>query len=357
MSSNDQIQSVVRDYQQRKYVSDNALEMAIGSMFAENVSDQSITSLLLTLNRLTIGVRELKVIREVLLRNSIRITPKNVGDIIDNCGTGGDMLNTFNISTAASIIIASAGCSVAKHGNRSSSSLCGSADFFEFIGLNLNVPIDDIVTGIEEIGFAFLFAPHFHPKLKRVANLRKRLGIKTVFNIIGPLCNPCTNLFGQVIGLSDAKLIPAISSLMSSIKIRSILVNSNDGLDELSNTSNGVVVYVKNSTSIVEHFNPNDVGIKFARIQDVQVDSFEDSIRATLEVIYGKAKKPLEDMVVINSAVGLVVGGKTKTLAEGIEISRDLIISKKPVDKLSELISMHGNINKLKQLEQKYNLK
>jgi anthranilate phosphoribosyltransferase len=348
---------VIRDYEQKRNVSDNELEIAIESIFGENVSDESISSLLLTLNTVTIGTRELKIIREVILRNSIRITPKIAGVMIDNCGTGGDMLNTFNISTAASIIIASAGCSVAKHGNRSSSSLCGSADFFEFIGLNLNVPVGNIVKGIEEIGYAFLFAPQFHPKLKRLTNLRKRLGIKTVFNIIGPLCNPCTNLSGQVIGISDARLIPKVSSLMRSIKTRSILVNSNDGLDELSNTSNGVIVYLNNSSSTLEHFNPNDVGIKLARIQDVQVDSFEDSIRSTLEVIYGKANKPLEDIVVLNSAVGLVVGEKAKTLAEGIEISRELIISKNPAHKLSELISMHGNIDKLKQLEQKYNLR
>ncbi|HEX7178233.1 MAG TPA: anthranilate phosphoribosyltransferase [Nitrososphaeraceae archaeon] len=356
MNSYDHIDSVVRSYKEGKYVPDHEFKSAIESIFAEDVSDKSIASLLLALNTVTIGLRELKIIRKVLLHNSIKITPKNAGIIIDNCGTGGDLLNTFNISTAASIIIASAGCSVAKHGNRSSSGMCGSADFFEFIGLDLSLPVDNVAKGIEKIGIAFLFAPQFHPKLRRLAAVRKQLGIKTIFNIIGPLCNPCTNLFGQVIGISDAKFIPAISSLMSSINNNSILVRSNDGLDELSNTSNGIIVYVKKSNSIMESFNPNDVGIKLARIQELQVNSFEDSIRATLKVIYGKAKKPLEDIVVLNSAIGLVVGEKAKTLADGIAISRDLIISKKAVDKLSELISMHGNINKLIRLEHKYNL-
>src|SRR5918994_5199340 len=243
-------------------LSDDELIFAISLILQGKVSEASIASFLVALRMKGETAHELDVIMQTIKKYAIRITPKIDGFLIDTCGTGGGQINTFNISTASAIIPSSAGAKVAKHGNRSASGLCGSADFMEYIGLNLECPIADIIEAIQQTGLGFLYAPKFHPAMQNVASARRTIGIRTVFNIIGPLTNPCTNLSGQLIGAPEPKMIKTLAlALQQSDTENIMLVNSKDGLDELSNTCENYITWVRRKEVKHTSLHPREVGI------------------------------------------------------------------------------------------------
>lgn len=330
---------------------------AINLIFLDEIPDSTIASFLAALTFRGVNANQLRIVRDIVLQNSLRITPRIAGALIDNCGTGGDMANSFSISTAASIVASASGINVAKHGNRSSSGLFGSADFFEYIGLDLNLPESETIESLEKLGYAFLFAPNFHPKLRRISQIRKRLGFRTIFNLIGPLCNPCKNITSQVIGISDPKFIELVSSAMLNSNLKKIfLVHSLDGMDELSNTSRNIMVVLKSGNVNRQEVDPKLFDIKVVKKEQIQIKSVEDSVRATLQTIYGKSTSAKQDIVVLNAAVALIAGEKAADLNEGIKITRELIKSGAPRTKLRELISTYGNIKKLDQIEKEFSL-
>src|ERR687898_1591869 len=289
-------------------LSDDELIFAISLILQGKVSEASIASFLVALRMKGETAHELDVIMQTIKKHAIRITPNIDGFLIDTCGTGGGRINTFNISTASAIIASSAGARVAKHGNRSSSGICGSADFMEQVGLNLECPIPDIVNSIEQIGFGFLYAPKFHPALRNAASARRAIGIRTIFNIIGPLSNPCTHLSGQLIGAPDAKIIEMLAiALQQSDTENIMLVNSRDGLDELSNTCENNITWI--SQREVKHIrlHPSDVGIDLARLESLVVYSKEEAVRETLQVIYGEADGQKQDIALMNASAALVI--------------------------------------------------
>ena len=215
-----------------KELNDDEIIYAISLILQGKVSEAAIASFLVALRMKGETAHELLVLMQTIKKYAIRITPNIDGFLIDTCGTGGGRINTFNISTASAIIASSAGAKVAKHGNRSNSGVCGSADFMEYIGLNLECSIADIVEAIEQTGMGFLYAPKFQPAMLNVASARRTIGIRTVFNIIGPLCNPCTNLAGQLIGAPEPKIIETLALALQQSDLEDImLVNPKDGLD------------------------------------------------------------------------------------------------------------------------------
>jgi anthranilate phosphoribosyltransferase len=267
------------------------------------------------------------------------------------------MANSFNISTAASLVASACGINVAKHGNRSASGMFGSADFFEYIGFDLNMPEKRAIESIERLGYAFLFAPKFHPKLKRISGIRKRLGFRTIFNIIGPLCNPCTNITAQVIGISDPNFFKLVSNAMINSTIKKIfLIHSLDGMDELSNTSRNIMFIVKSGKVEKHEVDPELLDLKIVGKDLVQIKSAEDSVKATLQTIYGKSTPAKQDIVSLNAAVALIAGEKTTDMNDGIKIAREVVKSEVPRNKLRELISSYGNVQKLDLIEKKFSL-
>ncbi|HYZ94373.1 MAG TPA: anthranilate phosphoribosyltransferase, partial [Nitrososphaeraceae archaeon] len=244
---------------------------------------------------------------------------------------------------------------VAKHGNRSSSGICGSADFMEQVGLNLECPIPDIVNSIEQIGFGFLYAPKFHPALRNAASARRAIGIRTIFNIIGPLSNPCTHLSGQLIGAPEAKIIEMLAiALQQSDTENIMLVNSRDGLDELSNTCENNITWI--SQREVKHISlhPSDVGIDLARLESLVVYSKEESVRETLQVIYGEADGQKQDIALINASAALVIAKSASNFREGIDLARDAISDGRAQKKLSDYIRRCGQIQVLQEMEKKF---
>ena len=330
---------------------------AVNLIFMDEIPDPTIASFLAALTFRGVSANQLKIVRDIMIQNSHKITPRIDGELIDNCGTGGDLSNSFSISTAASLVASAYGINVAKHGNRSASGLFGSADFFEYIGLDLTMPESSTIESIEKLGYAFLFAPKFHPRLKRLSSIRKRLGFKTIFNLIGPLCNPCTNITSQVIGISDPKFIELVSNAMVNSNLKKILlVHSLDGMDELSNTSSNIMVILQSGRVERQEVDPKLFDIKVVKKEQIQIKSVEDSVKTTLETIYGKSTSAKQDIVILNTAVALIAGERASDLNEGIKMARELVKSEAPRTKLRELISSYGNIKKLNELEKEFSL-
>lgn len=355
--STEYLQKQTRKILSKEDIDEIDFRNAINLIFLDEIPDSTIASFLTALTSRGVSSDELRIIRDIMLGHSFQITPKVKGALIDNCGTGGDMANSFNISTAASLVASASGINVAKHGNRSASGMFGSADFFEYIGFDLNMPENRAVESLEGLGYAFLFAPKFHPKLKRISGIRKRLGFRTIFNIIGPLCNPCTNITAQVIGISDPNFFELVSNAMINSTIKKIfLIHSLDGMDELSNTSRNIMFIVKSGKVEKHEVDPELLDLKVVGKDQVQIKSAEDSVKTTLQTIYGKSTPAKQDIVALNTAVALIAGEKTTDINDGIKIARELVKSEVPRNRLRELISCYGNIQKLDLVEKKFSL-
>ena len=262
---------------------------------------------------------------------------------VDLCGTGGDRKNTFNISTTASFVVSAAGLAVAKHGNRSVSSLCGSADILEKLGVKINLAPEAAERCLNKIGYTFLFAPNFHPAMKNVAPVRKALGIPTVFNILGPLCNPA-QVRRQLIGVYDSAKCQLVASTLKELAHETALVvHSEDGLDEISPSgpTNGMLL-LNGSISQIE-INPKAMGIKTGAINDLSVKDADESVRMVHSVLNGQ-KSVARDAVLLNAAAALYIGGKSKSIAEGVTLARETVDSGKARQKLEELINLSNKL-------------
>jgi anthranilate phosphoribosyltransferase len=331
-----------------------ALDAILGAM----VPETAVAAFLVAFTMKGETSDELRSILISLKNHSAKITPQVSGLLIDTCGTGGDSIRSFNISTAAAIVASAASAKVAKHGNRSASSVCGSADFLEYIGLDLNAPPAKVQSCIENTGIGFLFAPLFHPSMKNVASVRKTIGIRTVFNKIGPLSNPCTNISGQLIGVFEPQLLQVFSEVCTGYLSEAMIVYAHDGFDELSNTCQNDIYWIssENHTTRRIRLHPNAVGMQVAKPEQLIVNSKMDSIMTTLKAIYGEGCREKMDIVVLNAAAALVVGKIATNLKEGVEYARDAVKSGKARDKLSQMIRYCGDLEKLKEAEKKFSL-
>jgi anthranilate phosphoribosyltransferase len=331
---------------------------ALDAILAALVPDTAVAAFLVALAMKGETPDELRSILVSLRNHATSITPQVSGPLIDTCGTGGDSRKSFNISTAACIVASAASAKVAKHGNRSASSLCGSADFLEYVGLDLNSPPAKVQSCIENIGIGFLFAPLFHPSMKNVASVRKTIGIRTVFNKIGPLSNPCTNIYGQLIGVFEPQLLQVFSEVCAGYISEAMIVYAHDGFDELSNTCQNDIYWIssENQTTRRIRLHPNAVGMEVAKPEQLVVNSKIDSVMNTLQAIYGNGSREKRDIVVLNAAAALVVSKNASNLKEGVEYARDAIKSGKAEDKLSQMIRYCGDLEKLKDAEKKFSL-
>jgi anthranilate phosphoribosyltransferase len=355
MSAPPDLRPVIRKLVARTNLSDREISLALDAMLGGNLQDGAIAAFLVALAMKGETAEELKSILLSLRRHATRITPDVQGPLIDTCGTGGDSYRSFNISTAAAVVASAAGANVAKHGNRSVSGVCGSADFLEYVGLDLNAPPARVKSCIENTGIGFLFAPLFHPAMKHVANARKTIGIRTVFNMVGPLSNPCTNISGQVIGVFEPSLLEVFSQVCQGYVNEAMIVHAHDGFDELSNTCENDVLWVSGDRQTKRiRLHPRAVGMQVAKPEQLVVNSKEESIRNTLQSIHGKAAREKQDIVALNAAAALVVGKVAQDFKDGVEIARDAIKSGKAQDRLAQLIKYCGDLEKLKEAEKKF---
>jgi len=278
---------------------------------------------------------------------SLHISPNCKGKIIDVCGTGGDKLKTFNISTAASFVIAGAGGNVAKHGNRSISGISGSADIFEYFGFDLNSEPNKVNETIEKFGIGFMFAQKFHPAMKNVAKARKIVGGRTAFNLLGPLTNPAM-VKNQLIGVFSEKYQEKIVKILQRKNAETIMaVRSADGMDELSTTCKNQICMLKNGTITKMTLDPQKVGLQKGNISDIQIRSKEDAIKSFITVLNNTANKTKIETTALNAAGGLVISDIADNFTDAVELALDTIHSGKALNKLENFVKNYGNIEKL----------
>lgn len=282
---------------------------------------------------------------------AIHISPKCHGKVIDVCGTGGDKLKTFNISTTASFVIAGAGGNVAKHGNRSISGVSGSADIFEYFGFDLNLEPSKINEIIEKFGIGFMFAQKFHPAMKNVANARKVVGGRTAFNLLGPLTNPAM-VKNQLIGVFSDYYQERIVKILQRRNAETIMtVRSNDGMDELSTTSKNKICLLKNNIITKMIIDPQVVGLHKGNISDIQIDTKEDAIKSFVNVLNNTANKTKIEITALNAAGGLIVSNIADSFDDAVELALNTIHSGKAFDKLKDFVKNCGDMEKLEEAE------
>ncbi|RKY31899.1 MAG: anthranilate phosphoribosyltransferase [Candidatus Omnitrophota bacterium] len=257
--------------------------------------------------------------------------------IADTCGTGGDGTGTFNISTACAILSSSLGIPVAKHGNRSITSKCGSADVMEALGYKIEIPPEKSKKMLEEIDFTFLYAPIYHKAMKNVANVRKELGFRTIFNILGPLCNPC-NPEIQIMGVSNYKFLKILPYVFRNLGINGYIFFGEDGIDEITLTGKTYIVEVRNDR--IEEFElyPKSIGLKMCKIEDIKGGNAKENAEIIKDIMKGKEKGAKRDIVLLNTSALLMASRKVKNFEEGIEISKKAIKSGIAYKKLCQII-------------------
>jgi anthranilate phosphoribosyltransferase len=302
------------------------------------------------------SVEELIAFTSVMRSNCCTIHPKVQGRLVDTCGTGGDKIKTFNVSTAAAFVIAGAGVSVAKHGNKAVTSKSGSADVLEKLGLNINLEPKTVEGIIEKVGVGFMFAPTFHPAMKYAAETRREIGIRTVFNVLGPLTNPaCAN--AQLFGVYDSKLVVPMAFTLERLGcVEAMVVHGLDGLDEISTIGKTIIAHLKKGNVTKLEFVPSNFGVKTASVADLQSSTPEESAEIIFKILGGKTVDDAKaEIVLVNSAAGIIVGGKAENFVEGMEKARESIESGNAYNKLRGLIKASGgNFKKLEELEAKY---
>ena len=246
-------------------------------------------------------------------------------DLLDTCGTGGDGLATFNISTLAAIVAAACGAKVAKHGNRAASSMCGSADVLEQLGVKVDLQPEGVARCIDEAGIGFLFAPIFHPSFRFAGVPRKELGVRTVFNVLGPLCNPAAARY-QSLGVADGAMAGKMAEVLMRLGVeRAIVFHSDDGMDELSVSSPSHVIEIDGRRHEYE-LDPAELGIKRAPLEAVKGGGPEENARLAREVL-GGAKGPRRDVVLLNAAAALRAAGVAREWKDGIRAAAEAIDS------------------------------
>jgi len=256
--------------------------------------------------------------------------------VLDTAGTGGDRLGTFNISTAAAFVAAAAGVRVAKHGNRSATSRCGSADVMEALGLDIHMPVERLRRAIRDTRIGFLFAQRFHTSMKHVMAARMQLKVRTVFNILGPLANPAGARF-QVIGVSAPEIMEMMANALNGLNTdHAFVVHGANGMDEVSISSRTHVVEMRRGEMRQFVISPEDFGMASARIETILGGDAIENARI-IESVFGGEPGPRRDVVLLNSAPAIVAGGAAKTWKEGLQLAAEAIDSGAALKKLKEL--------------------
>lgn len=272
----------------------------------------------------------------VMREKAVRV-PHNQSILFDNCGTGGDGAGTFNISTTSAFVIAACGLPVGKHGNRSVSSQCGSADLLEALGAKLDLPPEKVGECIDEVGFGFMFAPRMHPAMKEVMPVRRELGIRTIFNILGPLTNPA-GATHQLIGVFDSSYLTKLAQAASSLGVKRVgVAHSDAGTDEITTAAGNHLVLADNSELNEIRVSPEEYGFDLCRMEDLAGGDARHNASITRSIFSGE-KGARRDTVILNTAVALFIGEKVKGIREGITLATESIDSGKTLELMNRYV-------------------
>ena len=302
------------------------------------LTQAQIAAFLIALRAKGETVDEIAAAAMVMRELSIKVDIQDKAHLIDTCGTGGDGIQTFNVSTISAFVAAAAGAKVAKHGGRSVSSTCGSADVLEALGVNVNQTPQQVAASVNEIGIGFMFAPNHHSAMKHAAPVRRELGVRTLFNLLGPMTNPA-NAHRQVMGVFDQSLTNKLAKVLQQLGSEHVLVvHGADGMDEISFTGDTFVAELKNGEVTEYLMNPAQWGLGLHDVKDIQIQNAEESKAMILAVLNGKPGAA-RDIVLLNAGAAIYVSGLVDTMQAGIEKAAAVIDSGAALQKLHQLIS------------------
>ncbi len=323
-------------------------ESVMDGIMSGSATDAQIAAFLTALRMKCETAEELVGFARVIRAKAAPVRPRSVVEaafsgtdremLVDTCGTGGDAAGTFNISTATAFVVAGAGIQVAKHGNRSVTSICGSADVVEALGIRIDLTAEAVARCIEEIGIGFLYAPLLHSAMRYVMLARREMKIRTVFNLLGPLCNPA-GANAQVMGVYSERLTDMMAQVLCELGVRrALIVHGLDGLDEITISGETKISEVRDGEIRTYYVTPEDFGLERAPIDRIQGGDAQRNAEIIREVL-GDGGEVKKDVVLLNAAAGLVAGGKARHLREGIEMARVSIRSGAALARLEKLIA------------------
>ncbi len=326
----------------------NDLTLEEAAMVMEDIMDGKATPAQLGAFLCSLSVKgetsdEIAGMARVMRDKAVQV--KTNGPVLDIVGTGGDGLNTFNISTAAAFVAAGAGLKVAKHGNRAASSRCGAADVLEKLGVKISLNAEQVQACVQEVGIGFMFAPNFHPAMKYAAGPRKEIGIRTVFNILGPLTNPAHADY-QVVGVHDKRLAETICAALMRLNLKhAMVVHGRIGMDEISITGTSLLWEIKNGalTGRRHEIHPRDMELSQAPLESIKGGTPEENAEIIKRVFSGE-KGPRRDVVVMNAAAALFIGEKVENLKQGAILAQNIIDQGMAMSKLEHLIKFTQNL-------------
>lgn len=304
------------------------------AMFDGCMDPAMVASFLTALKVKGESVDELSALVKLMRKSSVKIPVKGMS--LDTCGTGGKKVKTFNISTCVSFVLAACGVKIAKHGNRSFSGKCGSADVLEGLGVSIDASYEKVAASIEENGFGFMFAPKHHPIMKNVVPIRRALGIRTIFNFAGPLTNPANSKF-QLLGVCEKSYCEIVAGVLKKLgSKRAMVVWGEDVYDEISITGKTYVTELKDGKIKSYTLTPKDFGLKKAELSLIKGGSVAQNVKSVMSVLKGNKSAKL-DIVLANAAAGLLITGKVKTLKEGVKMAKKAIDSGDALDVLEKV--------------------
>ena len=321
-----------------KDLTDTQMGEMIAQIFSGRITDSQVAGFMTALATKGETTEELFGAARMMRKNAIKIQVMGHNTVIDTCGTGGDSADTFNISTTTAFVAAGCNVIVAKHGNRSVSSKCGSADLVEALGVNLDIDPESVEEAIAQIGIGFLFAPRHHSAMRFAAPARQELGIKSIFNMLGPLSNPA-GANCQLLGVYAPELTEMFALALKQLGTkRAFVVHGHDGLDEISVCAPTRVSELNRGQIKTYDIYPENFFKTLSDPEDIKGGDLKTNLQITKDVLSGK-KGPKRNVVLINTAAALVAAGKADSLKEGIQMAKDSIDSRKAVKKLNELIA------------------
>ncbi len=313
-------------------------ETTMEIIMSGEATDTQIAGLLVALRTKGETVDEIAGFARAMQKKSIYVVTEKK-TLIDVCGTGGDARGTFNISTTVAFVAAGAGLAVAKHGNRSVSSRCGSADVLEALGVHLDLNADEVGRCIDEIGIGFLYAPNLHPAMKHAVGPRREMGIRTVFNVLGPLTNPARAQV-QLLGVYDPSLTERMAEVLRSLDCRSaFVVHGGGGLDELSTLGSNRVSRLADGRVESYDLDPTSLGLATAQLSDLEGGDATENAQILRDVLSGQTG-PKRDIVLLNAAAILVAAERVEDLQEGLLLAAEIIDSSAAIERLDALISI-----------------
>ena len=302
------------------------------------LTQAQISAFLIALRAKGETVDEIAAAAMVMRELSTKVDIQDRSHLIDTCGTGGDGIQTFNVSTVSAFVAAAAGAKVAKHGGRSVSSTCGSADVLEALGVNVNQTPQQVAASVNGIGIGFMFAPNHHSAMKHAAPVRRELGVRTLFNLLGPMTKPA-NARRQVMGVFDESLTAKLAKVLQQLGSEHVLVvHGADGMDEISFTGDTFVAELKNGQVTEYRINPAQLGLALHALQDIQIQNAEESKAMILAVLNGKPGAA-RDIVLMNAGAAIYVSGLVDTMQAGVDKAAAVIDSGDALEKLHQLIS------------------